>query len=81
MGQPAFGGKACSSTRKTKYCFGTQCIGSGPSVLCGGVSPKHTKWAMLGTDSVYTTVDTSACKFKVVPEVSGNFVLHSLMVC
>jgi len=64
----SFGGKACPKLIDTKYCYGNKCIGSGPSKICGGVSPKKTKWEALGTDGVKAVIDTSLCNYDEEPE-------------
>ena len=77
------GGRKCPSVplRQSRYCNWEQCIGVGPSNPCGGISSSTTGWMLNmtawkahGIGSIYTTVDTSACKFTHTPYYIADMV-------
>ena len=66
--EPKYGAPPCPKRMRMKrVCNRYDCVGKGPSHLCGYTTPPggETAWKLYGTSGLYLDVDTRACSFTV----------------
>jgi hypothetical protein len=63
--KPAYGAPPCpDKLSMSRVCNRYDCVGTGPSAVCGYITPpKSTDWKLYGTSGLYLDVDTRRCGF------------------